>query len=108
MLGDLLHLCALLLGQGKTQKTGTRHLNSAGKKGRNGQAKCKPTTVVHWKGPYVCRNVGTDVLKIVKQGKGGERKAIPFAGSSRVTTFFGGQKRWAHRVLPMEEKQVQG
>jgi hypothetical protein len=25
-----------------------------------------------------------------------------------MTTFFGEQKRWAHRVLPKEEKQVRG
>jgi hypothetical protein len=50
--------------------------------------------------------VGTDVLKIGTQGKGGERKTLPSAGTSRVTTFFGGAKRWAHRVLPKEKKKV--
>ncbi len=50
MLGDLLHLCASLLGQGMTLKTGRRNQNSAGKKGRNGKAKCKQTTVVQLKG----------------------------------------------------------
>ena len=68
----------------------------------------RQTIVLKLKVPYACRKVGTDVLKIVQQGKGGERKAIPFAGSSRVTTFFGGQKRWAHRVLPKAEKTVKG
>ncbi len=37
--GDLLHVCALRLGHEKTEKTGTRNLNSAGKKGRKGEAK---------------------------------------------------------------------
>ncbi len=52
--------------------------------------------------------MGTDVLKIGTKGKSGERKALPFAGTSRVTTFLGGAKRWAHRVLPKEEKKVKG
>ena len=52
--------------------------------------------------------MGTHVLKIGTQGKGSERKALPLAGTSRVTTFLGGQKRWAHRVLPKEEKKVKG
>ena len=52
--------------------------------------------------------MGTHVLKIGTQGKGTERKALPLAGTSRVTTFLGGQKRWAHRVLPKEEKKVKG
>jgi hypothetical protein len=50
--------------------------------------------------------VGTDVLKIGTQGKGGERMTLPCAGTSRVMTFSGGAKRWAHRVLPKEEKKV--
>ena len=50
--------------------------------------------------------MGTDPLKIGTQGKGSERKALPFAGTSRETTFFGGAKRCAHRVLPKEEKKV--
>ena len=52
--------------------------------------------------------MGTHVLKTGTQGKGSERKALPFAGTSRVTTFLGGQKRWAHSVLPKEDKKVKG
>ena len=47
-------------------------------------------------------------MKTVRQGAGGERKGIPFSGTSRMTTFLGGQKRWTHRVLPKEEKHVRG
>ena len=47
-------------------------------------------------------------MKTVRQGAGGERKGIPCSGTSRTTTFFGGQKRWAHSMLPKEEKQVRG
>ena len=39
MLGNLLNLCATLLGQGMTKNTWMRNLNSAGKKGKNGKAK---------------------------------------------------------------------
>ncbi len=49
MLGNLLHLCASLLGQGKTKKLWIRKLNSADKKGKNGKAKGTQTTVVHLK-----------------------------------------------------------
>jgi hypothetical protein len=47
-------------------------------------------------------------MKTVRQGEGRERKGIPFSGTSRMTTFWGGQKRWAQRVLTKEEKQVRG
>jgi hypothetical protein len=47
-------------------------------------------------------------MKTVRQCAGGERKGIPFSGTSRMTTFLGGQKRCAHRVLPKEEKHVRG
>ena len=47
-------------------------------------------------------------MKTVRQGAGGERKGRPFSGTSRMTTFLGEQKRWTHRVLPKEEKQVRG
>ena len=47
-------------------------------------------------------------MKTVRQGAGGERKGIPFSGTSRMTTFLGEQKRWTHRVLPKEEKHVRG
>jgi hypothetical protein len=63
---------------------------------------------VHLKVAQACRKVGTDVLKIGTQGKSGESKALPLAGTSRVKTFFWGAKRWAHRVLPKEEKKVKG
>ena len=49
MLGNLLHLCASILGQGMTKKSWMRNLNSAGKKGKNGKAKLTQTTVVHLK-----------------------------------------------------------
>jgi hypothetical protein len=45
-------------------------------------------------------------VKTVRQGADGERKGIFFSGTSRMTTFLGGQKRWAHRVPPNEEKHV--
>ena len=68
----------------------------------------RQTTVFKLKVPYACRKIGTDVLKIGQQGKGSKRKALPFGGTSRVTTFLGGQKRWAHRVLRKGKKRVKG
>lgn len=49
MLGNLLHLCASLLGQRMTKKLWMRNLNSAGEMGKNGKAKGTQTTVVHLK-----------------------------------------------------------
>jgi hypothetical protein len=39
MLGNLLHLCASILGQGMTEKSWMRNLNSAGKNSKNCKAK---------------------------------------------------------------------
>jgi hypothetical protein len=47
-------------------------------------------------------------MNTITQGEGRERKGILFSGTFRMTTFLGEQKRWAHRVLPNEEKQVRG
>ena len=40
MPGDLSHGCALHLDHGKSNKTGTMNLKSAGKRGGKGEAKC--------------------------------------------------------------------
>jgi len=40
MPGDLSHVCALRLDHGKPKKIGTMNLNSAGKRGGKGEAKC--------------------------------------------------------------------
>jgi hypothetical protein len=39
MLGNLLHLCASILGQGMAKKSWMRNLNSAGKNSKNCKAK---------------------------------------------------------------------